>query len=122
MRIDPKSDVTDICRYGEIVPGKAHSVRITGEKPILKIKLDNDEVIECTDNHLIMLRDGSYKRADELRTGDSLMPLYRREWRNTDSDYLKVMNLLEQQTLSLVVEDGYQHIEQFVKIHIQMTK
>jgi hypothetical protein len=65
---------------GNIVPGLAHSPRKTGEKrPILKITLDNNEQIKCTENHLFMLRDGSYKEAINLSIGESLMPLYRRK-------------------------------------------
>ncbi len=44
---------------------------------VLDVLLDNDEQITCTPDHLFMLRDGHYRRADELRPGDSLMPLYR---------------------------------------------
>ncbi len=42
---------------------------------ILKIVLDNDNEIKCTLNHKFMLRDGIYKEAKELKSGDSLMPL-----------------------------------------------
>jgi len=45
---------------------------------VLKVVLDNDEEIICTPDHLIMLKDGSYKRAKELTLYDSLMPLNRR--------------------------------------------
>ena len=44
---------------------------------VIKIILDNDEEIVCTHDHLFMLRDGAYKRAFELKTNDSLMPLKR---------------------------------------------
>ena len=39
--------------------------------------LDNGESVRCTPDHLFRLRDGSYRRADALAAGDSLMPLYR---------------------------------------------
>ena len=45
---------------------------------VIKIALDNDEEIVSTPDHLFMLRDGTYKKADELTSGDSLMPLYRK--------------------------------------------
>lgn len=41
---------------------------------VAKITLDNGEVVECTPDHLFMLRDGSYKKAIELTEEDSLMP------------------------------------------------
>ena len=44
---------------------------------VVKIVLDNDEEIICTPDHPFMLRDGSYKKAGDLKTSDSLMPLRR---------------------------------------------
>ena len=41
---------------------------------VIKVVLDNDEEIICTPDHLFMLRDGSYKKAEELTKNDSLMP------------------------------------------------
>lgn len=63
---------------GNIVPGKAHSARITGYRELIRIVLDNGESIECTEDHLIMTRDGKYKEAGLLKPGESLMPLYRK--------------------------------------------
>lgn len=45
-------------------------------KDMVKVTLDNDEVIYCTPDHRFMLRDGSYEIAENLSNGDSLMPLY----------------------------------------------
>ncbi|MFH1643707.1 MAG: DNA topoisomerase (ATP-hydrolyzing) subunit B [bacterium] len=45
---------------------------------VIKIILDNDEEIVCTPNHLFMLKDSSYKKAQDLTFNDSLMPLYRK--------------------------------------------
>lgn len=65
---------------GNIVPGLATNCRKTGElASILKITLDNGEIIRCTYNHKFMMRDGSYKEAQCLQPEDSLMPLYRRD-------------------------------------------
>jgi hypothetical protein len=64
---------------GNIVPGLAHSVRKTGKKEIMKIKLDNEQDIECTEEHLFLMREGMYKKAIDLNIGDSLMPLYRKK-------------------------------------------
>ena len=63
---------------GNIVPGKAHSARITGYRDLIKITLDNGDMLECTEDHLIMLKTGEYKEAGKLTTKDSLMPLYRK--------------------------------------------
>ena len=45
-------------------------------KKLVKVTLDNGEVITCTPEHLFMLRDGSYEQIQNLRPGTSLMPLY----------------------------------------------
>jgi len=45
---------------------------------IIKIVLDNGEEIKCTLDHQFMLRNGTYKEAQKLKSGDSLMPLYSR--------------------------------------------
>jgi len=43
---------------------------------IIKVVLDNGEEIKCTLNHKFMLLDGSYKEAQNLKSGESLMPAY----------------------------------------------
>lgn len=43
---------------------------------LIEVILDNDKRIKCTPDHRFLLRDGQYKQAEELVTGDSLMPLY----------------------------------------------
>jgi DNA gyrase subunit B len=45
---------------------------------VIKIILNDGEEIICTPNHLFMLGDGSYKKAEDLTIKDSLMPLYRK--------------------------------------------
>lgn len=45
-------------------------------KDLVKVTLDNGEIIYCTPEHRFMLRDGSYEEAQKLCSGDSLMPLY----------------------------------------------
>ncbi len=60
-----------------IVAGLATAHKTIENAELLEITLDNDEKVKCTTNHLWMLRNGEYKRADELEPGTSLMPLYR---------------------------------------------
>lgn len=43
---------------------------------LVKVTLDNGEEIRCTPNHLFMLKEGKYKEAQLLISGESLMPLY----------------------------------------------
>ena len=45
-------------------------------KDLVKVTLDNGEVIKCTPDHRFMLRDGSYEEIQNLTPGTSLMPLY----------------------------------------------
>jgi len=45
---------------------------------VVKLTLDNGEVLICTPDHPFMLRDGNYKPAASLTPDDSLMPLYRK--------------------------------------------
>ena len=44
---------------------------------VIKVILDSKEEIVCTPDHLFMLRDGTYKKAENLTADDSLMPLRR---------------------------------------------
>lgn len=62
----------------KIVPGKAKNARKTGHKEIVSVRIDNGSVVRCTKNHLWMMRDGSWKMAKDLVSGESLMPLYKR--------------------------------------------
>ena len=43
---------------------------------LIEVALDNGDKIRCTPNHLFMLRDGTYKEAKNLVSGNSLMPAY----------------------------------------------
>jgi len=45
---------------------------------LVEVTLDSGEVIRCTPNHRFMLRDSSYCEAQDLKSNDSLMPLYRK--------------------------------------------
>jgi len=44
---------------------------------LVKVTLDNGEEVRCTLDHPFLLRNGEYRQAQDLRAGDSLMPLYR---------------------------------------------
>lgn len=63
-----------------IVPGRGHSCRLTKKNArVYEVRLDNGRKIRCTGDHPFLLRNGKYKEASELRVGERLMPLYRRE-------------------------------------------
>lgn len=57
--------------------GWAYDVRITKKAETVKVYFDNGEYIECTADHKILLRDGSWKQAGDLKYLDQLMPFYR---------------------------------------------
>jgi hypothetical protein len=64
---------------GRVIPGRGHSARLTRKNsPVVKVTLDSGETIRCTSDHRFMLRDGTYKEAQHLLSGESLMPLYRK--------------------------------------------
>lgn len=70
--------VLSCCEDGRIVPGKVINAMQTGvTNRLCKIKLDNEEIIQCTPEHQFMLRDGTYKHAIDLKPNDSLMPCYK---------------------------------------------
>ena len=69
---------------GRIGLERIENPRVTKENAeLVRVVLDNDEEIRCTPDHEFMLRDGSYCEARNLSSGQSLMPLYRKE---SDSD------------------------------------
>ncbi len=66
-----------INKKGNIEIAEIQSPRLTKKNQrIIKITLDNNQEIKCTLNHKFMSRSGEYKEAQNLRPGDSLMPLY----------------------------------------------
>lgn len=57
--------------------GKVENVWVSGKSyTMIKVILDNGKEIITTPNHKYMLRDGSYLEAENLKIGQSLMPLY----------------------------------------------
>lgn len=64
---------------GLIAIAEIKNPRVTRKNAeIMKVVLDNGEEIKCTPNHLFMLKDGSYKEAENVKPTDSLMPLYQK--------------------------------------------
>ena len=64
---------------GDVVVVPLEAPRLTRRAAqLVEVELDNGERVRCTPDHLFRLRDGSYRRADQLTAGASLMPLNRR--------------------------------------------
>lgn len=74
-----------------LVPTKAKRCWKTfNNAEVIAIGLDDGNELKCTPDHKIMLRDGTYKPAGELKEGDSLMPFY--EWQ-TNVNRHTIVNL-----------------------------
>jgi len=72
-------------KAGLISIAEIKSPRMTKrDAELVKVCLDNGADIRCTPSHLFMSRDGSYKEAQYLKDGDSLMPLYQKISEVTD--------------------------------------
>lgn len=66
-----------IDKNGNVVPTLAKNIRkIKETNKLVKITLDNGKVIKCTLDHKFMLPDLSYEEAQNLKVGQSLMPIY----------------------------------------------
>lgn len=62
---------------GRIVPAKSTGAfKTRTSDDLVEITLDNDDTFTCTADHMIMLSDGQFVRADELDENDSLSPIY----------------------------------------------
>lgn len=55
----------------------AYDVRITKTAETVKVFFDNGEHVECTADHRLLMRDGTWKQAGDLKFHDELMPFYR---------------------------------------------
>lgn len=54
-----------------------HPRKTTSSARILKVRFADASVIRLTSDHRVMLRDGSYRTAAELTSGDRIMPFYK---------------------------------------------
>ncbi|HNX47677.1 MAG TPA: DNA topoisomerase (ATP-hydrolyzing) subunit B [Methanomassiliicoccales archaeon] len=84
-----------IRKNGTIGVEKAINARRTKENaPVIRVTLDNGEVITCTPDHQFMTRDGNYVEARALDAGVSLMPLYKDDegavWCPTSEQWLSL--------------------------------
>ncbi|MGB7925049.1 MAG: RtcB family protein [Pyrinomonadaceae bacterium] len=63
----------------KIVVAKATAKKTRTNAPLVKVTLDNGREIFCTPDHEFMLRDGTYRQAQDLTPKTSLMPFYKRQ-------------------------------------------
>lgn len=81
---------------GKIVPALAKLSRITGySEKLLKITFDNGKSVLCTNDHRFLLRNCTYKEAEKLEYGDSIMPMYYNFCRNSmNGGYESICNTI----------------------------
>lgn len=70
---------------------------------LYRITLDNGKYFDCTENHPIMMRDGTYKNAIDIQSGDSCMPYYKKAF--GDNEY--IFNLKDQEWQFTKIENYY---------------
>ena len=64
-------------RAGKVIIGRMWNIGIKRRQvPVYRVTLDDGSSFRATDDHLIMLRDGSYRQVKDLKAGDSLNPFY----------------------------------------------
>lgn len=61
----------------KLVTGKATPQLTRKNASLVEVIISGGEIIKCTPDHKFMLLDGSYREAKDLKSFDSLMPLYR---------------------------------------------
>jgi len=64
---------------GRIVPAFGKQARQTCVDHAWKVTFDNGKTITANPEHRLMLRDGSYRRVEDLQPGDAMMPFYRKD-------------------------------------------
>ena len=82
-----------------VVPGKVVWAGVTRKNAdLIRVWLDDGTYYDTTPDHRFMLRDGTYKKAEDLTQGESLMPLYTKLSSKEDGDsivgYEKIYNPL----------------------------
>jgi deoxycytidine triphosphate deaminase len=63
--------------FGRVIVTLLDAPRFIGRDSLIELELDNGERVHATPDHEFLRRDGRLARAVDLRSGDSLMPLYR---------------------------------------------
>jgi ribonucleotide reductase alpha subunit len=62
---------------GKTVIAPMHNIGVKRRNvPVYRVTLDDGSSFRATDDHLIMLRDGSYRQVKDLQPGDSLNPFH----------------------------------------------
>ena len=97
--------------------GSAHHPRKTGTKSVIELHLDNKKIVKCTPDHRIMLIDGTYKEADQLKSGDSLMPFYHSFDKTHGYQKIKSLGKKYKDVHRYIFEDVFEQIVSGDNIH-----
>jgi len=112
--------------YGRLVVSLLDAPRFIGRDALLELELDNGRSIHATPDHDFLMRDGRMVQAGSLRTGDSLMPLYRQLARGYEMVYQPINgHLLPTHRLSdeWNVRHGiYKHVSGTHRHHIDFNR
>lgn len=78
-------------RTGRVVPGLITFAGKTRENAeVVRVHLDSGDSVVCTPDHEFPLWDRGKVRAEDLRPGDSMLPLYRRDKKLVRTEYEQV--------------------------------
>lgn len=69
----------------QVVPAKARNAHYTRDEMTYKITFDDDSFIVATYGHRFLKRDGVFELVENLKTGDSMMPFYRKSFYNNQN-------------------------------------
>ena len=69
----------------KVVPAIARNAHHTRDEMTYKVTFDDNSFIIGTWEHRLMKRDGSFSRISELKSGDSMMPFYRKSFYNNQT-------------------------------------
>lgn len=106
-------------KQGNIVVAKAECAAYIKDEETLEVTFDNGAKVRCTKDHPFFLRDMTKVEAQNLKPGDSLMPLYRKDvqmgrYSKNKSSYEKVYNPADETwKLTHVISALQENKEQF---------
>src|SRR5205823_5199141 len=89
----------------KIVVAAATAKRTRTAAPLVKVTLDNGREIFCTPDHEFMLRDGTYRAAQDLTASISLMPFNAQARKDEE---MSIAHILRREQ-SLLQQSGYNH-------------
>ena len=89
---------------------------------IMKVILDNGEEIKCTLNHKFMLKNGNYKEAQYLDSGESLMPCYLKYFEDRNKLIIINENNLNSNQIICKIQNnhkvvGVEFLKEFVDVY-----